>query len=66
MQLSISVRTSLYNSNEVRFNVAWLTRDLPVSQFDPVNPAGHKQWKVAGVMGRQVALFGHGLDEQLF
>ena len=39
---------------------------LPVSQFVPVNPAGHKHWNVFGVKERQVALVGHGLVEQRF
>jgi len=39
---------------------------LPVSQSIPVNPAGHKHWKVCGVKERQIAFFGHGLDEQRF
>ena len=39
---------------------------IPVAQSVPVNPVGHKHWKVVGVRDRQVALFGHGLDEQRF
>ena len=43
-----------------------VSRYLPISQFAPVNPAGHKHWKVFGDKERQVALLGHGLDEQRF
>ena len=39
---------------------------LPASQCVPVNPAGHKHWKMFGVKERQVALFWHGLVEQPF
>ena len=38
--------------------------NIPVSQLFPVNPGGHRHWKVVSVRERHVALSGQGLDEQ--